>query len=105
MTNRRVDAIYFVLLMAVSLAGYYFANRSTTEGVSLDLPDFEIQPPALEEPFDFPYFIVKSERLLRPSLDLSDDLERVLSGVRSALLESSAQVVVAPADQLVAVTD
>ena len=97
MTNRRVDAVYLALLATAVLAGTYLANRSTGEGRSLDLPDFELRPPPLEESFEFPYSIVKSERLLAPSLELSDDLERVLAGVRSALLESSVHVVVEPA--------
>ncbi len=94
MTNRRVDAVYLALLVTAVLAGTYLANRSTGEGRSLELPDFELRPPPLEESFEFPYSIVKSERLLAPTLELSDDLERVLAGVRSALLESSVQVVV-----------
>lgn len=106
MSNRRVDVIFFGLLLAVSVIGYYAANRSSelsAEGSSLVLPDFSPSPLLLEIPFDFPYAIVKFKSLPAPKLDLSDDMEAALSEVRSALLESSTLVEVrAMGQQIVA---
>jgi hypothetical protein len=104
MSSRRGDAIYFLLLLAVSVTGYYAANRpsdQSEEGVVLVLPDFS--PPAivLEVPFDFPYAIVKFESRVAPTLEFSGDMESVLGEVRSALLESSTLVEVRSMDQLV----
>jgi hypothetical protein len=105
MSNRRVDAIYFLLLLAVSVTGYYLANRSSgqsEEGVALVLPDFSPPPLVLEVPFEFPYALVEFERRVAPTLKFSDDMESVLGEVRSALLAGSTLVEVRPMDQLVA---
>lgn len=106
MSNRRVDAIYFLLLLAVSVAGYYLANRPAEERASLELPDFSLPPLVLEVPFDLPYTIVNFESLAAPRLRLSDDMESVLGEVRTALLKSSKLVEVhSMEDQLVAANE
>ena len=105
MSNHRVDAIYFALLLAVSMIGYYAANRSPEEATTLALPDFNPPLLVLEVPFDFPYPMVKFESLIAPTLDLSDDMESVLAEVRSALLESSTHVEVRPLEQRVAAAE
>jgi len=92
MSNRRVDAIYFLLLLVVSVAGFYVANRPSTEEATLDLPDFSLPPLVLEVPFELPYSIVRFKSLASPRLNLSDDMESVLGENREALLESSTLV-------------
>jgi len=108
MASRRVDGIYFLLLLAVSVIGYYAANRPSDpseEGVVLALPDFSLPPLVLEVPFELPYTVVKFNRLDAPTLEFSDDMESVLGEVRSALLESSTLVEIRPVDQLVAAVE
>ena len=105
MTNRRADAIYFVLLLAVSLIAYYAARQSPDDGASLVLPDFHAPELVLEAPFDYPYSVVTFKSRTAPTLHLSGNVESVLAEIRSSLLESSAPVEVWPADQLVAITD
>lgn len=105
MSNRRGDAIYFLLFLSVCAMGYYAASRSpdpSEAGLPLELPDFSLPPFVLEVPFDFPYPIVEFKSLAAPTLALSDNMESVLGEVRAALLESSKLVEVRPADQLVA---
>ena len=92
MSNRRVDAIYFLLLIAVSVVGFYVANRPSTEEASLDLPDFSLPPLVLEVPFELHYTTVRFKSLASPTLSLSDDMESVLGEVRTALLERSTLV-------------
>jgi hypothetical protein len=108
MSNRRVDAIYFVLLLAVFAIGYYAANRSSDPsevGATLDLRDFNPPPLVLEVPYDFPVAVVKFESLVAPTLDLSDDMESVLSEIRSALLKTSTLVEVRSMERLVAAAE
>ena len=105
MTNRRVDAIYFVLLLAVCMIGYYLANQSADEGGVLDMPVLEPPELVLEASFAFPYSVVKFKKRTPPTLDLSDNMESVLVEIRSALLENSASVEVRPIEQLAAITD
>ena len=105
MASRRVDGFYFLLLLAVSVIGYYAANRlsdPSEEGVALALPDFSLPPLVLEVPFELPYTVVKFERLAAPTLEFSGNMESVLGEVRSALLESSKLVEIRPMHQLVA---
>ena len=105
MTNRRVDAIYFVLLLAVCMIGYYLANPSAHEGGTLDMPTLEPPELVLEASFAFPYSVVKFKKRTPPTLDLSDNMESVLVEIRSALLENSASVEVRPIEQLAAITE
>lgn len=108
MSNRHVDAIYFVFLLTVCMIGYFVADRSSDrseEGATLDLPDFNPPPLVLEVPFDFPYPFIEFKSLVAPTLDLSDDMESVLGEVRSALLESSRLVEVRSMERLVAATE
>ena len=95
MSNRRVDAIYFFLLLTVAVAGYYaaeVANWPSAEEATLDLPDFSLPPLVLEVPFELPYTIVRFKSVDSPRLNLSDDMESVLGENRVALLESSTLV-------------
>jgi hypothetical protein len=105
MTNRRVDAIYFVLLLAVSMVGYHLANRPSREGGTLEMPVLEPPELVLEDSFAFPYSVVKFKKRTPPTLALSDNLESVLVEIRSALLENSASVDVRPIEQLAAITE
>ena len=105
MTNRRVDAVYFALLLAVSLIGYFIANRSSDEGGTLDMPVFEPPKLVLETSFAFPYSVVKFKNRKPPTLNLSDNMESVLVEIRSALLEDSASVEIRPTEQLAAIIE
>ena len=105
MTNRRVDAVYFALLLAVSLIGYFMANRSSGEGGTLDMPVFEPPELVLEAPFAFPYSAVTFQNRTPPTLHLSDNMESVLVEIRSALLEDSAFVENRPTEQLAAIVE
>jgi hypothetical protein len=105
MTNRRVDAIYFALLLAVSLIGYLVANRSPEEGGTLDMPVFEPPELVLETSFAFPYSVVRFKSRKPPTLDLSDNMESVLVEIRSALLEESTAVEIRPTEQLAAIIE
>jgi hypothetical protein len=108
MSNRRADAIYFVLLLGVCVIGYYASNWPADEfgeGATLVLPDFN--PPQLEFeiPFDFPYAIPDFESRVAPTMQLSNDMESALGEVRSALLESSRIIEVGSNGQLVAANE
>jgi hypothetical protein len=92
MTNRRVDAIYFVLIVAVAAVGYVAANRFSGDGEIRPLPDYSPPPLVFDvpfEPFELPFQFVKFERASPPTLALSSDMESALVEVRAALLESS----------------
>jgi hypothetical protein len=105
MTNRRVDAIYFALLLVVSLLGYFMANLSSEEAGTLDMPVFELPELVLETPFAFPYSVVRFKSRKPPTLDLSDNMESVLAEIRSALLEDSASVEIRLTEQLAAIIE
>jgi hypothetical protein len=105
MTNRRVDAIYFALLLAVSLIGYLVANRPSEEGGTLDMPVFEPPELVLETSFAFPYSVVRFKSRKPPTLDLSDNMESVLVEIRSALLEDSTAVEIRLTEQLAAIIE
>jgi hypothetical protein len=95
MTNRRVDAIYFVLIIAVAAIGYVAANRFSETGEILSLPDYSPAPLVFDvpfEPFELPFQRVNFERALPPTLALSSTMESALVEVRAALLESSTMV-------------
>jgi len=89
MTNRRMDALYLALFVAVSAVGYFVANRAPEEVGSIDLSSFEPPDLELEVPFEFPYTIMRFKEREAPKLRLSGNMESVLVEVRSALLESS----------------
>jgi hypothetical protein len=105
MTNRRVDAVYFALLLTVSLTGYFVANRSSDEGRTLEMPVFEPPELVIETSFAFPYSVVSFKSRKPPTLDLSDNMESVLVEIRSALLEDSASVEIRPTEQLAAIIE
>ena len=97
MTNRRIDAIYFVLLIAVGSVGYLAANWPSDEVEGLPLPDFTPAPLRFEVPFELPFHIVKFKNVVPQTLALSSNMESTLVEVRAALLESS-RVVEVPAE-------
>ncbi len=108
MTHRRMDAIYVALFLVVSLVGYFVANRAnqaTDEAGMLTLPTFEAPEFSFEVPFDFPYAVVKFKQRRAPTLQLSGNMESVLTEVRSALLESSARDEVREDGQLASLVD
>ena len=106
MAKRRVDLIYFGLLISVCLIGYAVANRSDDDvGASIVLPDLEPPELVLEAPFDFPYAIPKFKTRSAPTLMLSGNMEKVLSEVRASLLESSTPVEDHQTEQLAAVIE
>jgi len=104
MTNRRVDAIYFVLFIAVVAIGYVAANLSEDGEVS-SLPDYSPPPIVFDipfEPFELPFHFVKFKSAMPPTLALSSNMESALVEVRAALLESSTLVEVRPAPNMLA---
>jgi len=111
MSNRRADAIYFVLLLGVFVIGYYASNRpadkvgDVDDGATLELPDFKPPQLVFEIPFDFPYAIPDFESRVAPTMQLSNDMESALGEVRSALLESSTIIEVGSNDHLVAANE
>ena len=95
MTNRRVDAIYLVLIIAVGSIGYVAANRFSSEDVVSALPDYSPAPLVFDipfEPFELPFRFVNFESAMPLSQALSTNMERALVEVRSTLLESSTLV-------------
>jgi hypothetical protein len=105
MLNRRVDAVYFVILVAALAIGYYASNRSVDEGSIPDLPDFDPPQLTLEVPFDFPYSIPSFKTRVVPALRISDNVESVLVEVRSSLLASSTPVEARATENLAAVLE
>ena len=105
MTNRRVDAIYFILLVVVAGVGYVAANRPVDDVDAMELPDFSLPSLTFTMPanaFELPFHIVKFETAMPTSLALSSNMETALVEVRSALLESSTLVEVRPAQEMLA---
>jgi len=95
MTNRRIDAIYFAVIIAVAAIGYVAASQFSDEGELPSLPDYSLPPLVFDvpfEPFELPFQFVKFERAQAPTLALSSNMESALVEVRAALLESSAIV-------------
>jgi hypothetical protein len=96
MPNRRVDAIYFTILLAAALIGFYASvqgfSQAPEEANSVDLPDFETPELMLEVPFDFPYAVPAFANRKAPLLRISDNVESVLVEVRSVLLASAKPV-------------
>jgi hypothetical protein len=89
MTNRRVDAIYFALIISVAVIGYLASDLWPDETVALDLPDFSPPRLELEVPFEMPFEIVRFESPPPPTLVLSGHMPTLLVEVRAALLESA----------------
>lgn len=102
MTNRRVDAIYFVALLMVCLAAYYASSKdesapSATRTAARwtgdlerpNLSDLELPSVTLPEPS----FVIRSTMTERnratPRPWLSDELESALVDVRWSLLASA----------------
>lgn len=104
MTNRRVDLVFFGVILTVVLVAYYTTNRpSDDEGPIPELPDFELPELAFEASFDFPYRVVEFEHRSVPRLMLSRDVESALGEIRMALLNSSKLVEIRSTEQLAAV--
>lgn len=90
MSNRRMDAIYFGVLLSVFAVAFFVANRPMEEEATLEIPDFSLPRLSFEIPVDFPYTPVEFESRVAPTLDLSHGMESALDEVRWALLKSSA---------------
>ncbi len=105
MTNRRVDAIYFLVFLAIVAVGWGLSNRPTDEEASLPLPDFQPLELSLEVPFEIPYQMVKFKSRVAPQLRLSGDIETVLVENRRVLLKGSGQVAVRPVEHLAALIE
>ncbi len=95
MTNRRLDALYLILIVAVAVIGYVVANQTSDDGEIASLPDYSPAPLVFDVPFvpfELPFHFVRFERVQPPTLALSSNMESALVEVRAALLESSALV-------------
>jgi len=105
MTNRRVDAMYFALVLIVPVIGYYAANRWSENRDTRPPMDFSRPGTALEEPFVFPIFAPRTE--VQPLLEaqFADHMESALVLMRSALLASSTPAGVRPPERLVLVLE
>jgi len=109
--NRRMDAIYFGLRLAVFAFAYVLANRPTdrpreeVEGVGplvLEAPAVDL---GIELDFEFPYDYARLQRPAPPKLRLSENMESILVEVRSALLESARPIAAQPSEELAAVLE
>ncbi|GEM_PF-3536841 len=105
MSNRRMDLIYFMLLLFVVVVGYLAANQELDEGEVVMLPDFSLPVMDLEIPFEFHYDFGQYARPAPPKLVLSENMESVMIEVRSALLESSEPVEIRPEAQFAAIVE
>ena len=93
-SNRRMDAIYFLAFLGVVLVGVFMAARPSDEVANTALPDFSLPGIELPVPFELPYGFVRFTRGEAPKLKLSENTESVIVEVREALLESAAPVAV-----------
>lgn len=94
MSNRGVDAIYFLAFLLVVLLGYFVA-RSTEDDdrvASVDIPDFSFAGVDFEFPVNLSYSFAKFAAPAAPQFALSENTEAVRRQLRSALLESSSLV-------------
>ena len=106
MTNRRVDALYFLLIVVVGTIGFVAANRPVEQVEGLALPDFSpLRFDIPFEPFELPFPIVSFENPITRRLALSSNMESTLVEVRTALLESSKPVEVRPPARMLAAID
>jgi hypothetical protein len=93
MTNRRVDAIYFLMIFGACAIGFFLSNRASDEPAPSVLPD--LSPPSLilEEPdlhFDFGFLSAPSYAAPEmPQLHHAGKMEWTLLELRTALLKTS----------------
>jgi hypothetical protein len=96
MTNRRVDAIYFLVFLLVLGVGYAIAQSDdeAEDGRLSGSALLELSFPVIEFelPLEFSYSFVKFARPAPPELALSENTESVRQELRSSLLESSTLV-------------
>ncbi len=97
MTNRRVDALYFLLIVVIGTIGFVAANHPVEQVEGLALPDFS--PLRFDIPFE-PF-----ENPIPRRLALSSNMESALVEVRTALLESLKPVEVRPPARMLAAID
>jgi hypothetical protein len=100
MTSRRVDAVYFALVLIVPVIGYYAANRWSDDRDTGPPMDFSRPGTTLEEPFVFPNFAPKYELPTVLKAHFADDMESALVQMRSALLASSTRIRIRPPERL-----
>ena len=103
--NRRIDAVYFGLLLIVGLIGYTISNRPATEARSIDPRAFALPQFSFEESFELPYKVVKFKSRAAPRLRLHGNMESALHEVRKALLTSSTVVEERPVEHFAAVVE
>jgi hypothetical protein len=94
MTSRRVDLIYFLILLVAMGAAYQLANRPSSDTPThLEIPALEsnLEMPAVDLPD--PYFAFRPVEAYRsPSVSrpgTNDEIETALARVRSVLLASA----------------
>ena len=105
MTNRRVDAIHFFLVLAVACVGYVAVDRFSLGESGMSSPPGSPQPLRFKtpfEPFELPFHSVKLESASPPGLVLPGNMESALVEVRATPLESSTLVEVRPAQRILA---
>jgi hypothetical protein len=94
MTNRRVDLLFFGILLSVLSVAYLASTRSSEplpDRIEIPALDSELEPPAVDLPEPAFVFRFRANEgrpvVFRPRL--LDEMERALAEVRSALLSSS----------------
>ena len=107
MSNRGVDAIYFLAFLLIVLVGYFAARLTDdADGVaSVNIPDFSFAGVDFEFPVELSYSFAQFAAPAAPRLVLSENTEAVREELRSALLESSGLVEVKHDAQIAAVVD